>query len=90
MPCDLIYGSLMSRGILPNYDCYCTYVKDLRNSMVDTYLNTGQCLGEAAITQKIYYDRDTTPHHFKKGDRIIIGINQPLCKLCLMVGQVLS
>ncbi len=29
------------------------------------------CLDEAANRQKMYYDRDTTPHHFKKGDWVI-------------------
>ncbi len=71
MPCDLIYGSPKSRGNLCNYDCYCTYVEDLRNLMVGGYFNARQCLGEAAIRQKIYYDRDTTPCHFKKGNWII-------------------
>ncbi len=71
MPCDLIYGSQKSRGNLRNYDCYCTYIEDLRNSMVDAYFNARQCLGEAAIRRKNYYDRDTTPYHFKKGDWII-------------------
>ncbi len=28
-------------------------------------------MGEAANIQKMYYDRDTTPHHFKKGDWVI-------------------
>ncbi len=36
--------------------------------MVDAYFNARQCLGEDAIRQKIYYDRDTTPRHFMKGD----------------------
>ncbi len=27
-----------------------------------------EILGDAAVRQKIYYDRDTAPHHFKKGD----------------------
>ncbi len=62
IPCDLIYGSPNSRGNLCIYNCYCTYVEELRNSMVDAYFKSRQCLGEAATRQKIYYDRDTTPH----------------------------
>ncbi len=65
---DLIYGSPNSRRKLHNYDCYCNYVEDLRNSMIDAYFRTRTCLGEAANRQKMCYDRDTTPHHSKKGD----------------------
>ncbi len=71
MPIDLIYGSPNSRRKLHNYDCYCSYVEDLRNSMVDAYFKTKTCLGDVANRQKMYYDRDTTPHHFKKGDWVI-------------------
>ncbi len=71
MPVDLIYGSLNSRRRLQNYDCYCNYVEDLRNSMVDAYFRTTTCLGEAANRQKMYYDTDTTLRHFKKGDWVI-------------------
>ncbi len=39
--------------------------------MVDAYFKARQCLGDAAISQRIYYNRDTTPHHFKKGDWVI-------------------
>ncbi len=39
--------------------------------MVDAYFRTRKCLGNAAIRQKMYYDRDTDPHHFKKGDWVI-------------------
>ncbi len=35
MPVDLIYGSPNSRKKIHNYDCYCSYVEHLRNSMVD-------------------------------------------------------
>ncbi len=35
MPLDLIYGSPKSRRQLHNYECYCSYVEELRNSMVD-------------------------------------------------------
>ncbi len=34
-------------------------------------LRTRKCLGDAATRQKMYYDRDTAPCHFKKGDLII-------------------
>ncbi len=71
MPVDLIYGSLNSRRKLHNYDCYCNYVEDLRNLMVDAYFKTRTCLGNRANRQKMYYDRETTPHHFKKGDWVI-------------------
>ncbi len=27
--------------------------------------------GNAAISQKMYYDNDTVPHHFKKGDWVM-------------------
>ncbi len=40
MPVDLIYGSPNSRRRLHNYDCYCNYVEDLRNSLIDAYFRT--------------------------------------------------
>ncbi len=49
----------------------------------------GHVVGEAANRQKIYYDRDTS-RHFKKETGSFIGINPPLCKLCLVVGLVSS
>ncbi len=88
MPVDLIYGSPNSRRRLQNYDCYCNYAEDLRNSMIDAYFRTRTCLGEAANRQKMYYDRDTTPVILRKETGSFIGINQPLCKLCLAVGLV--
>ncbi len=39
--------------------------------MVDAYFRTRKCLGDAATRQKMYYNRDTAPRHFKKGDRVI-------------------
>ncbi len=39
--------------------------------MVDAYFRTRTCLGNAANRQKMYYNRDTTPRHFKKGDWVI-------------------
>ncbi len=90
MPVDLIYGSPNSRRKLHNYDCYCSYVEDLRNSMVDAYFRTWTCLGKAANRQKMYYDRDTIPRHFKMETGSFISINQQLCKLCLVVGPVPS
>ncbi len=66
-----IYGSPNSRRKLHNYYCYCSYVEDLRNSMVNAYFRTRTCLGDAANRQKMYYDRSTTPHHFKKRDLVI-------------------
>ncbi len=71
MPVDLIYGSPNSRRRLHNYDCYCNYVEDIRNSMIDAYFRTRTCLCKAGNIQKMYYDRDTSPHHFKKGDCVI-------------------
>ncbi len=71
MPVDLIYGSPNSRRRLNNYDCFCGYVEDLRKSMIDAYFRTRTCLGDAANRHKRYYDRDTTPGHFKKGDWVI-------------------
>ena len=71
MPCDLTYGTPTSRGSLRNYNCYCTYVEDLRNNLVSAYFRARQCLGIAAKRQKMYYDRDTAPRHFKKGDWVI-------------------
>ncbi len=71
MPIDMIDGSLNSRRKLHNYDCYCSYVEALRNSMVDAYFRTRTCLGDEANRQKMYYDRDTTPCHFKKADWVI-------------------
>ncbi len=71
MPVDLIYGSPNNRRELHNYDCYCSYVEELRNSMVDAYFRMRNCLGDAATRQKMYYDRNTVPHHFNKGDWVI-------------------
>ncbi len=71
MPIDLIYCSPNSRRKLHNYDCFSQYVEDLRTPMVDAYFRTQTCLGNAANRQKMYYDRDTTPRHFKKGDWVI-------------------
>ncbi len=68
---DLIYGSPSSTRQLHNYDCYCSYVEELRNLMVHAYFRMRKCLGDAATRQKMYYDRDTAPHHFKKGDWVI-------------------
>ncbi len=71
MPVDLIYSSPNSRRHFNNYECFCSYIEGLRNSMVDAYFRTRKCLGDAAVRQKMYFDRDTAPHHFKKGDWII-------------------
>ncbi len=71
-----------SRRRLNNYDCFCGYVEDLRNSMIDAYFRTRTCLGDAANRQKMYYNRDTTPVILRKETESFIGINQPLCKLC--------
>ncbi len=67
MRVDLIYGSPKSRIHLNNYECFCSYVEELRNLLVNAYFRTRKCLGDAAVRQKMYYDRDTAPHHFKKG-----------------------
>ncbi len=71
MPVDLIYCSTNNIGQLHNYDCYCSYVEELRNLMVNAYFRTRKCLGDAATRQKMYYDRDTAPRLFKKGDWLI-------------------
>ncbi len=60
-----------SRRNQQNHDCYCGYVETLQNLMVDVYFRTRKCLGDAATRQKMYYDRDTAPQHFKKGDWVI-------------------
>ncbi len=65
MPVDLIYGSLNSRRKLHNYECYCNYVEELQNLMVDAYFRMRKCLGDAATRQKMYYEQDTAPRHFK-------------------------
>ncbi len=39
--------------------------------MENAYFRTRTCLGDAANRQKMYYDRDTTPRHFKEGDWVI-------------------
>ncbi len=52
MPVDLIYGSPNNRRKLHNYDCYCGYVEDLRNSMVDAYFRTRTCLGEQPTNKR--------------------------------------
>ncbi len=71
MTCDLIFGTLTSRGNLRNYSCYCVYLEDLRNNLVNAFFKARQCLGDAGRRQKIYYDRDTAPPHFKKDDWVI-------------------
>ncbi len=71
MPLDLIYGSPNSRRNQHNHDCYCSYVENLRNSMVNAYFRTRKCLDDAATRQNMFYDRDTAPHHFKKEDWVI-------------------
>ncbi len=57
--------------------------------MIDAYFNAMQCLGDAAIRQKIYYDRDTTPGHFKKGDWVIYW-HKPAAKQTLSSGWTCS
>ncbi len=71
MPVDLIYGTPKRRIHLNKYECFCSYVEEFRNSLVDAYFRTRKCLGDAAVRQKMYYDRDTATRHFKKGDWII-------------------
>ncbi len=39
--------------------------------MVEVYFRTRKCLGDAAARQKMYYDRDTAPCHFKKCELVI-------------------
>ncbi len=39
--------------------------------MLDAYFRTKKCLGDAATRQKMYYDTDTTPCHFKNEDWVI-------------------
>ncbi len=71
IPMDLIYVTPKSRIHLENYECFCSHVEELRNSLVDAYFRTRKCLGDAAVRQKMYYDSDTARHHFKKGDWVI-------------------
>ncbi len=71
MPVDLIYGTPKSRIHLTKYECFCSYVEELQNLLVDAYFRTRNCLGDAAVRQRMYYDRDTVPRHFKKGDWVI-------------------
>ncbi len=40
MPVDLIYGTPKSRIHLNNYECYCSYVEELRNLLVNAYFRT--------------------------------------------------
>ncbi len=39
--------------------------------MVNDYFRTTTFFTNAAVRQMMYYDRDTAPHHFKKGDWVI-------------------
>ncbi len=39
--------------------------------MVNAYYYYRKCLGDAATRQKMCYDRDNAPRHFKKGDWVI-------------------
>ncbi len=52
MPIDLTHGSQNSRRKLHNYECYCSYVKDLQNLMVDAYFRSRTCLADASNRQK--------------------------------------
>ncbi len=54
-------------------------------SMVDAYFRTKTCLGDAANRQQMYYDRDTTPRHFMKGDWVIYW-HKPTAMLTLSSG----
>ncbi len=71
MAVDLIYVSPNSRRRLHNCDCYCNYVEDLRNSLIEIYFRTRTCSGKTANRQKMYYDSDAIPCHFNKGDCVI-------------------
>ncbi len=53
--------------------------------MIDAYFRTRTYLGEAANRQKMYYDRDTTLHHFKKGDWVIYW-HKPTAMQTLSIG----
>ncbi len=87
MPVNLIHGSPKCRRKLHNYKCYCNYVEDLQNFIVDTYFTTRTCLGNAANRQCIM--TGTQPLIIlRKEIGSFIGINQTLCKPCLVVGQV--
>ncbi len=35
-----------------NYDCYCSYVEELRNLMVVAYFRMGKCKGDACSHQR--------------------------------------
>ncbi len=85
MPVDLIYGTLNRRIHLKNYECFCSYVGELRKLLVNAYFRTRKCLGDAAVRQKMYYERDTTPHHFKKGD-LVIYWHKPTAMQTLSIG----
>ncbi len=50
---------------------YVIMIATLRNSIVDAYFKARQCLGDFTVRQNIYYDRDPSPHDFKKGDWVI-------------------
>ncbi len=65
MPVDLIYSTPKSRIHLENYECFYSYVEELRNLLIDAYFSTRKCLGDAAVRQ------NTAPRHFKKGDWVI-------------------
>ncbi len=53
--------------------------------MIDAYFRTMTCFGEAANRQNMYYDRDATPHHFKKGDWVIYS-HKPIAMQTLSSG----
>ncbi len=53
--------------------------------LVDAYFRTRKCLEDAAVRQKMYYDRDTTPRHFRKGDWVIYW-HKPTAMLTLSSG----
>ncbi len=90
MPVDLIYGTPKSRIHLENYECFCSYVEELWNSLVDTYFRTRK-FWEMLLSDKRYIMTGTQPHIILRRETgSIIGINQLLCKLCLVVGPVPS
>ncbi len=89
MPCDLIFGTPTSRGHIRNYSCYCVYVEDLGNNLVNAFFKTRQYLWDAARRQ-MYYDRTLPLIILRRVIGSSISINRLLCKPCLVVGQALS
>ncbi len=52
MPMDLNYGTMKSRIHINNYECFCSYVEELRNSLASAYFSTRKMFGQCSCQTK--------------------------------------